>query len=143
MQRVFGIWLATRDRRLTRGGDIAWTVVFLVLLACAAVYPRVEGYLHLTCMFKAWTGIPCAGCGTTRCLVQFVQMHWAAAFLFNPAAFAICVFSIFVILYTAVVRLFKTPRITLAATENGWWVLRGTAAILLASNWVYLIIAGV
>jgi hypothetical protein len=145
VRRVLGIWLTTRDPRLTRGYDLVWTALFLATAAGAAVYPWVRDRIQFTCHFKALTGIPCAGCGSTRCLSCFVRLQWGEAFLLNPLAFSFCAVSLGVVAYTAAVRLGmgRIPRVTLAATERGWWEIRGLLAGLFAANWIYLILAGV
>jgi len=36
------------------------------------------------CMFHAWTGLDCPGCGGLRAAHQLLHGHFAAAFRFNP-----------------------------------------------------------
>jgi len=38
--------------------------------------------------FRGWTGLPCPFCGGTRALHALARADWAAAFYYNPLAFA-------------------------------------------------------
>ncbi|HEX4823149.1 MAG TPA: DUF2752 domain-containing protein [Candidatus Polarisedimenticolaceae bacterium] len=38
------------------------------------------------CLWHAWTGLPCPGCGTTRALVHLLNGEVAAGFAMNPLA---------------------------------------------------------
>lgn len=38
------------------------------------------------CAFRAWTGIPCPGCGMGHALIHLSRFQWAAAVSANPAA---------------------------------------------------------
>jgi hypothetical protein len=37
------------------------------------------------CPFKRWTGIPCATCGLTRCVMALGRWDWREAFHWHPA----------------------------------------------------------
>lgn len=64
----------------------------------AAVGIRLLGWLAPwlpglpACPLKALTGIPCATCGLTRCIVALGQGHWRAAFHWHPAAVVLLAF---------------------------------------------------
>jgi hypothetical protein len=38
------------------------------------------------CAFRAWTGIPCPGCGMGHALIHLSRLQWVAAVGANPAA---------------------------------------------------------
>jgi len=54
----------------------AWTLAFLQPVA--ALLPG--------CAFKRLTGLPCATCGLTRCVMALGRWHWREAFHWHPAA---------------------------------------------------------
>lgn len=54
------------------------------LLLDAAV--RLHPALAIPCPFKAFTGIPCATCGLTRCVLALAAGRWAEAFHWHPVA---------------------------------------------------------
>ena len=143
MRRLLGIWITTRERRLTHGYDLAWSFCALAFLAGALVHPYLENHLCLHCTFKELTGIPCMTCGSTRCLVHFAHLNFADALGCNPLAFGLCVFSVFVLCYTLAVRLAGMPRLTLAATPRGWRTFRALLVALPLANWAYLVTAGI
>jgi hypothetical protein len=94
------------------------------------------------CAFHTLTGLPCVTCGTTRAVVQFFHGHFAASFLFNPLAFvALCGLLAFD-LYALAVLIAGTPRLRLANLSRSEKNLaRCAGVLLLASNWLYLVIA--
>jgi len=95
------------------------------------------------CVFHSLTGWPCLTCGATRAAIQFFHGHFGASLLFNPLAFlAFCGLIVFD-LYALTVLIAGAPRLRLAnlsrAEKN---LARSAAVLLLASNWLYLLIAG-
>ena len=93
------------------------------------------------CVFHSLTGFPCVTCGATRAAIQFFHGHFGASFLFNPLAFlAYCGLIVFD-LYAVSVLITRTPRLrldNLSRPEKNF--ARGAAVLLLASNWIYLLI---
>lgn len=66
---------------------LAWLAV-LVLSGAAAGAAWVRAGLPLPgCSLRAWTGLPCATCGTTRMLRALVAGDLASAVMFHPVAF--------------------------------------------------------
>jgi len=55
-------------------------------VSAAALYLFLEPWLplHLHCLFKRLTGVPCPGCGTVRSLHLLMQGDVAASLLTNP-----------------------------------------------------------
>lgn len=56
----------------------AWTALHGVPPAAVALVP---------CPLRAWSGIPCPGCGVTRASVALARAELAQAWALNPAAF--------------------------------------------------------
>lgn len=72
--------------------------LFLTAAAIAAVVgfwllrhydPNVAGSPFLPCMFRAFTGFYCPGCGLTRMLHALAHFDLARAFAMNPLAMAL------------------------------------------------------
>lgn len=59
-------------------GLSAYFIVVIILFEC----------LGITCVFKAYLGVPCPGCGMTRALRALLQLDLKEAFLYNPLIFA-------------------------------------------------------
>ena len=62
-----------------------WLFGALAVLIAAPLVRQLPGLLP-ACPFKALTGIACATCGLTRCLLAFSSGHWAEAFRWHPVA---------------------------------------------------------
>ncbi len=94
------------------------------------------------CAFHSLTGLPCLTCGATRAAIQFFHGHFGAAFLFNPLAFlAFCSLIVFD-LYALAVLLTRAPRLRLGNLSRPEKTLaRCAVLLLLASNWLYLLVA--
>lgn len=54
--------------------------------ASAVLLKPAARVLALPCPFKAITGIPCATCGMTRCVLALAEGRWAEAFHWHPVA---------------------------------------------------------
>lgn len=68
-------------------------IPWLALLALAwwagvGLGRQLQGWSDLVpgCAFKRLTGVPCATCGLTRCVLALGQGDWRAAFHWHPAA---------------------------------------------------------
>jgi hypothetical protein len=105
------------------------------ILATVAARTVVGGTLPVPeCHWLRWTGIPCPGCGGTRCLAACGRLDLAGAFFWNPLvallALAFVGWSALALakpllaekVSTRIAGLFSTRRI----------------AILIALNWLYL-----
>ena len=94
------------------------------------------------CAFHSLTGLPCLTCGATRSAAHFLHAEFVASFLINPLAFLVFCSAVVFDLYALAVLVTGTPRLRLAdfsVTERRY--LRGAAILLLAANWLYLLLA--
>lgn len=94
------------------------------------------------CIFHSLTGLPCFTCGATRAAIQFFHGHFGTSLLYNPLAFiAFCGVIVFDF-YALTVLIAGTPRLRLVSLSRSERNLaRCAAVLLLASNWLYLVIA--
>lgn len=86
-----------------------------------------------TCSFYRVTGIPCPGCGLTRCFVSLAHGDWRRAWHFNPAGFLVFAIVVSQIPY----RTWQLIRLQRKMPELVFWdwpskILWGTFALLIA-----------
>ena len=112
------------------------------LLAAAAVWLlRLDRIPLSFCLFKAFTGLPCPTCGSTRALGRLFALDFAGALRMNPFATVVAV----VVAGWAVVDLALLPRrqaLGLEVSPRLGIALRVGALLLFVANWVYLVAAG-
>jgi hypothetical protein len=112
------------------------------LVAAAAVR-----LLHLDtipfslCLFKAFTGLPCPTCGTTRALGRLFALDLAGALRMNPFTTLLAV----VVAAWALADLALLPRrqaLDVRVSPRIAFALRVGALVLFLANWAYLVAAG-
>jgi hypothetical protein len=135
----------TRAVRLeARAGAPPLGAVFggIGLMAAAAVWLLRLDRIPLTfCLFKAFTGLPCPTCGSTRALGRLFALDVAGALSMNPFTTVVAV----VIAGWAVADLVLLPRrraLGLEVSPRLGFALRVGALLLFVANWVYLVVAG-
>jgi hypothetical protein len=121
--------------------ELLWLSVSLAAFVIGWVLIR-SGIPLPKCVWHELTGLPCPGCGGTRCARAIVSGLLWTAFLMNPFVFtafiAIAVYDV----YAAIVLLFRLPRLRFDHIPQalGFWGRIGAAA-LFACNWAWLIVA--
>lgn len=122
--------------------ELVWPLAFLGSSALGWFWFRI-GWRLPDCLFFAVTGLPCLGCGGTRCARHLAQGDLSGAFFFHPG-FAI-LFSAAVLwtVYSAFFWLSRgTLRLRLAVDAEGErrlrWGLLGLAAAHWLWQWHYL-----
>ena len=105
------------------------------IFATLAARMVVGGTLPMgECHWLRWTGIPCPGCGGTRCLAASGQLDLATAFIWNPlVAFVALAFVCWSALALASPLLAKQASMRIAGLLSARRI-----AILVALNWLYL-----
>ena len=69
--------------------QIAWLWASCVaIVAALAPLSRSLAPLLPPCLWHAWTGIPCPGCGTTRAMLRLLAGDLRGALAFNPLSTA-------------------------------------------------------
>lgn len=94
------------------------------------------------CGFRAWTGIPCVGCGSTRALLALSEGDWQSAWTLNPLTSFACAGLGLGALLAGVDRLCGTSLLTGIQARVSRRGLAGTLAVSLVLNWVYLVLTG-
>ena len=94
------------------------------------------------CAFHSLTGLPCPTCGATRAAWQFLHGNFAASFRFNPIAFVAYCLIVAFDLYALLALLLRAPRLrVINFRPNERALLRSLALVLIAANWLYLLLA--
>ncbi|HET6900612.1 MAG TPA: DUF2752 domain-containing protein [Vicinamibacteria bacterium] len=131
-------------RLVARAGATPLGAIFL---ACGIVIAAAVGLLHLDrlpvafCAFKAVTGVPCLGCGTTRAFARLYSLDLPGAISMNPlsaaAALALVPWGM-----ADLALLPKGRAVALEVSPRLAPFVRVTAVALVFVNWAYLIVAG-
>jgi len=91
-----------------------------------------------TCPFRAWTGWPCLGCGSTRMIASLLRGDLLQAAAWNPLAFAgLAAVTVWGLGSTATLA-FDLPRFRLVLRAGERIAARAIAIAAGAAGWVYL-----
>ena len=111
--------------------------VLCLAVPAAALWLRL-GLPRPGCLFRAWTGLPCPGCGSTRLVEAVLRLDVLTAFLFNPLVFlaltALGGWALFSVARFAL----RLPAWSLELAHGERRALRVAALAALAGNWIYL-----
>jgi hypothetical protein len=111
-------------------------------MAAAAVWLLHLDRIPLTfCLFKAFTGLPCPTCGSTRALGRLFALDLGGALRMNPFTTVVAV----VVAGWALADLALLPRrraLGVDISPRLGFALRVVALVLFVANWVYLVAAG-
>jgi len=120
-------------------GDIVFGLIYGTIAILALIAVRFLPVLELmpSCVFRAFTGIPCPTCGATRSLVHLANGNLSASFGMNPA-FALLLFAALLMFAYDVATLFSGSRISLSLTPREATLMRAGAVVVLLANWAYL-----
>ena len=115
-------------------GLIYGTIALLALIA--GRFLPVQNLLP-SCTFKAFTGIPCPTCGTTRLLTHLAHGDLAGAFGLNPAVALTIIAALLLFVYDTA-AMFSGSRISFSLTLREAILIRTGAVVALLANWIYL-----
>lgn len=122
---------------------LLWGGVALLVVALAPLAPQLAAALP-PCPTKAFTGIPCPGCGTTRAALALGRLDVAAAFAVSPLAATAWIALVggglgAGLLSLAGVEPPAPPRLT---TRRAEWAWRIAVVGAVTANWLYLLATG-
>ena len=120
-------------------GDIVFGLIYGTIAILALIAVRFLPVLELmpSCVFRAFTGIPCPTCGATRSLVHLANGNLSASFGMNPAIALLMFAALLMFVYDAA-TLFSGSRISLSLTPREATLMRAGAVVVLLANWAYL-----
>lgn len=93
------------------------------------------------CYFKAFTGLPCPSCGSTRTAACLAHGNLPAAFAMNPLAAAVLL-ALVAWAIADLVLMTRGRALGLEVSPRLGGPLRVAAVAVVLANWVYLIAAG-
>jgi hypothetical protein len=97
------------------------------------------GFPGPACPFRAWTGWPCLGCGSTRMLVALVHGEPAVALARNPLAFVGLVAVMGWGVVSAIGLAIDVPRYRVALGARETIAVRVLAVGAIIAGWAYLV----
>lgn len=124
-------------------GQIEMGIIFGTIAILALVSARLLPVQEIVppCLFRAFTGIPCPSCGSTRSLVHLAHGDIAGSLVLNPLFSLAMMIALFLFIARSARLPFSRCRIMLILTRReGALLLVGMAGIFLA-NWIYLIVS--
>jgi len=119
--------------------DIPFGLIYGTIALLALVTARLLPVQNMLppCTFKAFTGIPCPTCGTTRLLTHLANGDLAGAFELNPAVALVVVAAILLFAYDAAALVCGSRIACSCSDRETRWIRSGAVAAFLV-NWFYL-----
>ncbi|MDZ7815776.1 MAG: DUF2752 domain-containing protein [Planctomycetota bacterium] len=118
---------------------IVWSLVGGLFLLGGALHEYVHFMMPSGCPFHALTGVPCPTCGSTRAVVSFSKLDFAASFTYNPAMFFLCILTVLMMLWTLWALLVRPFDLKIRANGVYSTLLRVFAILVLPLNWILVL----
>ena len=99
-------------RRPASPGELNHELVWPAAFLGGAVFAWgwfLSGLQLPQCIFMRLTGLPCLGCGGTRCARNLVNLDLGQAFLFHPGFFLVVTLALLWTVYSAIFWLRRDP----------------------------------
>ena len=128
-------------RRPAFPGELNHELVWPAAFVAGAVFAWgwfLAGLQLPQCVFMRLTGLPCLGCGGTRCARSLVHLDFGQAFLFHPGFFLVVLAAILWTAYSVIYWLrHDTLRLRFFVKPGQEHRLRVTFFLLLAVHWAW------
>ena len=128
-------------RRPAYPGELNHELVWPAASVAGAVFAWgwfLAGLRLPPCVFMRLTGLPCLGCGGTRCARNLVHLDFGQAFLFHPGFFLVITLATLWTIYSAVFWLRRdTPRLRFFVEPAEARRVRAAFFLLLAVHWAW------
>ncbi len=108
---------------------------------CAMIYSRlaVAGIgIPMQCRWFRWTGIPCPGCGGTRCLAACGRLDFLAAWRWHPLVTVVALAFLAWPLLVLTGRMLRVSWPERLIAGIGVFLTRRRIFAIVALNWLYL-----
>ena len=117
--------------------ELVWPAAFLAVAVFAWGW-FLSGLQLPQCIFMRLTGLPCLGCGGTRCARNLVQSDFGQAFLYHPGFFLVVTLAGLWTIYAAIFWLRRdTLRLRIVIDPAYDRRLRIAFAALLVVHWAW------
>ena len=117
--------------------ELVWPAAFLGGAVVAWGW-FLSGLQLPQCIFMRLTGLPCLGCGGTRCARNLVQSDFGQAFLYHPGFFLVVTLAGLWTIYAAIFWLRRdTLRLRLYVEPSASRRLRIAFVAVLAIHWAW------
>ena len=117
--------------------ELVWPATFVVGAAFAWGW-FLSGLQLPQCIFMRLTGLPCLGCGGTRCARNLVHLDFGQAFLFHPGFFLVVTLAALWMVYSAVFWLRRdTLRLRIFVEPAYSRRVRIAFAVVLVVHWAW------
>ena len=117
--------------------ELVWPATFVVGAAFAWGW-FLSGLQLPQCIFMRLTGLPCLGCGGTRCARNLVHLDFGQAFLFHPGFFLVVTLAALWTVYSAIFWLRRDTLRLRIFVEPAYSVrLRVIFVALLVVHWAW------
>jgi len=117
--------------------ELVWPATFVVGSAFAWGW-FLSGLQLPQCIFMRLTGLPCLGCGGTRCARNLVHLDFGQAFLFHPGFFLLVTLAALWTVYSIVFWLRRdTLRLRLFVEPAYSRRLRIAFVVVLVVHWAW------
>jgi hypothetical protein len=108
-------------------------------LSWLGVRAMASGWRLPPCLFKAVTGLPCATCGGTRCVLALGAGQWSEAFHWHPILVIFVMGFPLLALWDARRAVLNRPYPSLPDSDGWRWAVAG----LLVGTWALQILRGI
>ncbi len=124
----------TTQRRL-------WALALSMAAATILAQLWLPAQWQLHCGFHSLTGLPCPGCGASRCGLLMIGGHWREAALLQPLFFAGAVVFLSFLPYAIPALLLNWPLPVIQLDNRKERVqFAATIIVLVLVNWTYLML---
>ena len=130
----YGIYISSLTRRAM------WALALILTGGTILAQLFLPARFQVQCRFHALTGLPCPGCGASRCGALLLDGRLKDAFLMQPLLCTMTILLLPLLLYAGPALLFGWP-LPLVRFENAKEkrrLLAGIALVMLL-NWIYLL----
>ncbi len=122
---------------------LRWSLALTAALTGATVMAQllIPAQWQLHCGFHSLTGLPCPGCGASRCGLLMIGGHWREAALLQPLFFAGAVVFLSFLPYAVPALLLNWPLPHIQLNNRKERVqFAATIIVLVLVNWTYLML---
>ena len=117
---------------------LIWGPIAILFIVTAGLFKNIAPRLP-ACIFHEITGLPCPTCGATRSVMALSRFDLMSSLTLNPL---VTLFAIGLIIFSLLflIGAITGKSLNIALAEKGKKVIRYSAFVLIALNWLFLIL---